>query len=1088
MPWYMSRLLQSLSAITAANPFVRKRLVGIDVNYGRELLQSLARQTGGWIGWEAVTVGRLAGDLAFVPLSGRGERIASDIETAALVNAALDGAIEAGQITGRFAELARGLGFRGALRDALLDARTGGVTVNSLQDVAAADPSASALAVVLERYEALLVERKLADPAAVLRCALVAFDAEAPFLLDGVIALVPSLTMRGLAGDLLTRLRELGAVILDADMPRGITAPPSLLAGRQKPPADASSASSALHTCSLLALVSGSAVPEITSHPVDASFVTADIFVAATPAEELREVCRRAMAEGLRWDDVEIASTDPDSYGIALDALCGRLGVGTTMLKGVPLARTRLGRALDRWFAWIGDGLPADVLRQALEAGEIGLEGSGYPSSRLAGELRAFNIGWGRARYEAAIAQVESGHSTASMSPRDGDDDDFEERRARRIAVHGAVATLLRTLLASLPAVPERGNDRPVRTSVDALAGATLAYLALVHSHGQAERHTMERLQGRLEELARVSTADTSFGSALAALREALGDLRAWPMVTEERKPWSSAGGMLHLTSVQHAGTSGRKRIFVVGLDADRTRGGMLPDPVLSDDVRGRLGDGRLVTSGERREAGAWRTGAALAALRGRVTLSYAIDAADGGVAGPAPLLLQAWRLIHDTPACSFEEMQHALLPPACAVPRDHAGAVPLDARDVWLSALVDGALVLDGNVQTREAFASLAAGLDAMEIASGTELTGYHGHVPAAGPALNPLAQPDREISPSALEKLSACPLAWFYKYGLSLKDPQDAEYDATRWLDALQRGSLLHGVYERFVGDYLDRQDAIDDESAVAHVRALVDRAIDKYRVLVPPPSEMVYATEAAALRSDARAFLEMERVQRRSAPDDRWQSVELAFGTQFDGTPPAAPGTFALGDGHELKVRGRVDRIDTLADGSLRVVDYKTGSHKHYQPSRSGGAFAGGRHLQPSLYAEAVQSITGTSVGIFEYRFPTEKGESETVSYGAAELSAARAVVRELLGLVQAGHFIATDDSGDCSYCDYRAICRAHRGDFKTDSPRASWSAGCGLPAGPHAAMRGRRGNAVSTTTITTTTPDGAATAGVGSPEDA
>ena len=131
--------------------------------------------------------------------------------------------------------------------------------------------------------------------------------------------------------------------------------------------------------------------------------------------------------------------------------------------------------------------------------------------------------------------------------------------------------------------------------------------------------------------------------------------------------------------------------------------------------------------------------------------------------------------------------------------------------------------------------------------------------------------------------------------------------------------------------------------------------------------------------------------------------------------------------------------------------------------------------------------MQSITGTSVGVFEYRFPTVKGESEAVSYGAAELSAGRVVVRELLGLVQAGHFIATDDSGDCSYCEYSGICRAHRVDFKTVSPRASWSAGCELPAGPHAAMRGRRGNAESTTTIATT-PDGAATAGVGSPEDA
>jgi len=180
----------------------------------------------------------------------------------------------------------------------------------------------------------------------------------------------------------------------------------------------------------------------------------------------------------------------------------------------------------------------------------------------------------------------------------------------------------------------------------------------------------------------------------------------------------------------------------------------------------------------------------------------------------------------------------------------------------------------------------------------------------------------------------------------------------------------------------------------------------------------------------------------------------------------------------------VRGRADRIDTLADGSLRVVDYKTGSHKSYQPSTANGAFAGGRHLQPALYAEAVQSITGAHVGVFEYRFPTEKGESETVAYGAAELIAAKTIVRQLLELVEAGTFIATGDSNDCSYCDYAAICRARRIDHKTESPRATWSASNKDPAGPHAEMRARRGKA----TTVTTTADGIANADIGTPEDA
>lgn len=1051
----MSRLLQSLSDITTAHPLSRKRVVGIDINYGRELLQSLARETGGWIGWEAVTLGSLAAELAFVPLSHRGARVASDVETTVLANEALDRAIASGRLERRFVDLSQGLGFRGTLRDSLLEARTGGVSPAMIRHSAMAEPAAMALADVLEGYEALLAERKLADPAAVLRCALDAFDTEAPFVLDGVIALAPALSVRGLAGELLTRLLQHGAVILRGDVPRGIAVPASLLAARPAPtPSD---------RCSTLALVSASSTPDVAMHPVDDALVTVDLFVGATPSDELRDVCRRVIAEGLRWDEVEIATTDPDSYGIALDALCSRLGVGTTMLKGVPLARTRLGRALERWFAWIGDGLPVDVLREALEAGEITLDGSEYSPSRLAGELRTLNIGWGRARYEQAIARIDRGDTVAAMKPRDDEGEEFERRRERRRAVHADVARLLGRLLSSLPPVPERGHEWPVRASVNDLARATLAYLSLVPVHGQAEQHTMKRLVARLDELAHVAQPSTGFGSALAAVREALADLRAWPMVTDERKPWSSAGGMLHLTSVQHAGTSGRKRIFVVGLDADRTRGAVLQDPVLSDSVRTRVGANHLLTSGERREISAWRLGAALAGLRGRVSLSYAIAAPDGGAAGPAPLLLQAWRVVNHTPGCGFEDMQRALMPPASAVPIAGAAVAPVDARDVWLSALVDGALVLNGEAQTREAFAALAAGLDAQAHAAAPELSGYHGLVPDAGPALNPLARPDREISPSALELIGSCPLAWFYKYGLSLREPQDAEYDALRWLDALQRGALLHTVYERFVAAYLDRQDDILEESAVVQMSALMDDVLAEYRAMVPPPSEMVYTTEATALRRDARVFLEMERTHRRAAPGDQWRSVEFAFGTQHDRTISAVAGHVTLDDGRTLHLKGRADRIDTLADGSLRVVDYKTGSHSRYQPSEKAGAFNGARQLQPALYAEAVQSATGVRVGAFEYRFPTEGGESETVAYTDTELAAAKPIVRELLALVEAGHFIATDDAQDCSFCEYAAICRVRRHEYRTESPRAEWSAGVTAATGPHAAMRARRGQA-------------------------
>src|SRR5512146_3396339 len=71
-------ILRSLEAATRAHPTERKRLVAPDVNHGRELLITLARSTGGWVGWEATNLRGIAEELAFVPLAERGVRAGSD--------------------------------------------------------------------------------------------------------------------------------------------------------------------------------------------------------------------------------------------------------------------------------------------------------------------------------------------------------------------------------------------------------------------------------------------------------------------------------------------------------------------------------------------------------------------------------------------------------------------------------------------------------------------------------------------------------------------------------------------------------------------------------------------------------------------------------------------------------------------------------------------------------------------------------------------------------------------------------------------------------------------------------------------------
>jgi hypothetical protein len=171
-------------------------------------------------------------------------------------------------------------------------------------------------------------------------------------------------------------------------------------------------------------------------------------------------------------------------------------------------------------------------------------------------------------------------------------------------------------------------------------------------------------------------------------------------------------------------------------------------------------------------------------------------------------------------------------------------------------------------------------------------------------------------------------------------------------------------------------------------------------------------------------------------------------------------AGKGPFVLPDGRVLLTYGRVDRVDEMPNGSLRVIDYKTGKATMYARNPKGGAFNGGRQLQPALYLSAVQSLLGRAVSSVEYRFPTERGGNEIVAYTNQELLGVGGIVSGLLGHVHAGLFIPTNDAGDCGYCDYKEICRASREGFNTQSPRAEWAKAHADGLAEYASMLARR----------------------------
>jgi ATP-dependent helicase/nuclease subunit B len=126
--------------------------------------------------------------------------------------------------------------------------------------------------------------------------------------------------------------------------------------------------------------------------------------------------------------------------------------------------------------------------------------------------------------------------------------------------------------------------------------------------------------------------------------------------------------------------------------------------------------------------------------------------------------------------------------------------------------------------------------------------------------------------------------------------------------------------------------------------------------------------------------------------------------------------------------LQVRGRIDRIDRLRQGTYEVVDYKTG---YFAADAWAGVFDGGRRLQHALYGLAARELLRAidpraKVEAGCYYFTGERGGGERVRIPAPSTAAVGQVLNGLLDTLASGAFLHTDDERDCRFCDFERAC--------------------------------------------------------------
>jgi len=137
-------------------------------------------------------------------------------------------------------------------------------------------------------------------------------------------------------------------------------------------------------------------------------------------------------------------------------------------------------------------------------------------------------------------------------------------------------------------------------------------------------------------------------------------------------------------------------------------------------------------------------------------------------------------------------------------------------------------------------------------------------------------------------------------------------------------------------------------------------------------------------------------------RSSPPPEVLHTEEWFDVQIAGT----------------KVAGRIDRVDRASDGSVTIVDYKTGKARSQEDADES--------LQLSIYTMAAQEKWGYRVG--ELAFHNLEGNIPVLSKRTEfQLEDARERVRAVARGIAEGNFDAKVGF-HCTFCAFRGLCPA------------------------------------------------------------
>ncbi len=290
--------------------------------------------------------------------------------------------------------------------------------------------------------------------------------------------------------------------------------------------------------------------------------------------------------------------------------------------------------------------------------------------------------------------------------------------------------------------------------------------------------------------------------------------------------------------------------------------------------------------------------------------------------------------------------------------------------------------------------------------------------------------------LSASALKEYKLCRLRFYLRYVRNLR----GENEINDYISSSVHGTIVHKIaeilYSRYKGRLIDSQviaEILDNSEEIDRLIAETVFNIYYRNARYTNPSMMPAEGEVTCniIRLYLRKMLEIEKNCYEGHP---FYFVEGEMDVRS---------AWQIEEGLSVNFKMSVDRVDKMRDGSLRFIDYKTGSDV-VQPTTVDNIFTRGRHDDDAVfqlltyctfYSDTVDSKASIQPVVYPFKSMIAQNDIPTVNVEGNDIKDFRSIeepfreglsdmIKEIFSPDTT--FDQADDEKSCKYCPFLELC--------------------------------------------------------------